>query len=84
MDFLRNGIWDIGEVNARTLEVTITAALAAERERLERKWKASMVDVTTLIQNLEKQLAAERKEKERIEFQNVTFDATKGVLTVKP
>jgi hypothetical protein len=43
--------------------------LAAERERLEAKWKASMVDVTTALQNYEQKLAAEKKEHEQEMFE---------------
>jgi hypothetical protein len=42
-------------------EQQIAEAVAAERERLEAKWKESMVDVTTALQNYEKQLAAEQR-----------------------
>jgi hypothetical protein len=33
--YFGTGYWDIGEVNARTLEATINAALAAEQEKVE-------------------------------------------------
>ncbi len=43
------------QVKADNLRNYHNAALAAERDRLEAKWKASMVDVTTALQGYERE-----------------------------